>query len=278
MSMLTTTLDGLWVLQALTGWEVLAPELGLRPHFPRMEAKELALAHPAAAELRSVGALGDDDAVDHVIAEWLAVLGRRELALLIYQYDNGSGIGERHLLTRFARWWVSLKRHEATVEMSGIGEATTEESAASLIGCYLQQRWGAAEPADFRPLTLSVERLVEAARCTESTRPPLGDGYFDREQAAILTLAADCSRSTQRTVVALQSCGGGALASSDFGAGAVTVIDTPRGRVLAEHLHRDGTSWLLLGPASQSSIMRAVVRMLRRLPAQETWHTYRKVV
>ncbi|HOB50942.1 MAG TPA: ESX secretion-associated protein EspG, partial [Mycobacterium sp.] len=35
--MLTTSIDGLWVLQVLTGIEVVAPELGLRPHLPSIE-------------------------------------------------------------------------------------------------------------------------------------------------------------------------------------------------------------------------------------------------
>ena len=41
--MLTTTLDGLWVLQVLSGIEVLAPELGLRPILPSLETAQLAL-------------------------------------------------------------------------------------------------------------------------------------------------------------------------------------------------------------------------------------------
>ena len=38
--MLTTTVDGLWVLQVLSGIEVMAPELGLRPHLPSVESAE----------------------------------------------------------------------------------------------------------------------------------------------------------------------------------------------------------------------------------------------
>ena len=50
---LTTTLDGLWVLQVLSGIESLAPELGLRPVLPSAEPRESALAHPIAAELQA---------------------------------------------------------------------------------------------------------------------------------------------------------------------------------------------------------------------------------
>lgn len=48
-------LEGLWVLQVLTGIEVTAPEMGLRPHLPSVEPKHKALAHPVTAELRAAG-------------------------------------------------------------------------------------------------------------------------------------------------------------------------------------------------------------------------------
>lgn len=53
--MLTTTVDGLWVLQAVTGVEQTCPELGLRPLLPRLDTAERALRHPVAAELMAVG-------------------------------------------------------------------------------------------------------------------------------------------------------------------------------------------------------------------------------
>ena len=81
---LTTTLDGLWVLQVLSGIESLAPELGLRPVLPSAEPRESALAHPIAAELQAAGAISADGTVDPVIVEWLTVLSRRDVALLMY--------------------------------------------------------------------------------------------------------------------------------------------------------------------------------------------------
>lgn len=266
------------MLQVLAGREVLGPELGLRPHLPTMEPKDCALTHPATEELRSVGALGDDDTVDDVIAEWLAVLSRREVALLFHRYEHDSGIGERHLLARFAQWWVSLKRCASAVHVSGIGAATTEEAAASLVGSYVEREYGALNAAEFRPLTLSADRLIEAVRRTGSSEDALSGLNLDCEQAAILTLAADSSRSTQLSVVALQSGAELAPQRSQIGPDGITIIDTPRGRVLSEHRSEDGTGWLVLCPGSHQSIARAVVRMMRQLPARETWYSYRKVI
>ena len=59
--MLTTTIDGLWVLQVLTGLEALAPELGLRPILPSVETAQTALAHPVTADLRAAGVIDESD-------------------------------------------------------------------------------------------------------------------------------------------------------------------------------------------------------------------------
>ena len=87
--MLTTTIDGLWVLQVLTGIEVLAPELGLRPILPSVETPQMALAHPIAAELRDVGVIDEAGQVDATVREWLTVLARRDVALMIHVSTPG---------------------------------------------------------------------------------------------------------------------------------------------------------------------------------------------
>ena len=53
--MLTTTVDGLWVLQALTGVEQTCPELGLRPMLPRLDTPERAKGHPGDHKLVAAG-------------------------------------------------------------------------------------------------------------------------------------------------------------------------------------------------------------------------------
>ena len=79
--MLTTTVDGLWVLQAVTGIEQTCPELGLRPLLPRLDTPERALQHPVAAELIAAGALDPAGNADPMIREWLTVLLRRDLVM-----------------------------------------------------------------------------------------------------------------------------------------------------------------------------------------------------
>ncbi len=59
---------------------------------------------------------------------------------------------------------------------------------------------------------------------------------------------------------------------------AVTIIDTPEGRIVAEHEPSGGKKWMILAPGTTSNITAAVTRMMRRLPANDEWFSYRKVV
>lgn len=277
--MLTTTLDGLWVLQVLTGLEVLAPEIGLRPHLPSVENSRMALAHPVAAELRAAGVIADDGAVDATVLEWLTVLSRRDAALLVYGHiQGGAQTPARILLARFAQWWVALERRGIEVTLSGVGVATTESSANELINSQIERLCGQMSPARLRPVSLPIDLVLETVGDTGRLRSLLVNQRLDVEQIATLTLAADNDCSAQASMVAIQSGVRGEVARTHIGPGAVTIIDTMQGRLVSEHLSHCGSSWLMIGPGSRSAIGGSVQRMLRRLPAEKDWHSFRKAV
>jgi EspG family len=58
----------------------------------------------------------------------------------------------------------------------------------------------------------------------------------------------------------------------------VTIIDSPEGRLVAEHVPAAGKNWMVIAPGTTSNIAAAVNQMARRLPANEEWYSYRKVV
>lgn len=277
--MLTTTVDGLWVLQVLTGIEVVAPELGLRPHLPSVEAPEMALTHPAAGELRSTGVIGANGDVDHAVAEWLTVLARRDLALLLRVQTPGHAHElDQVLLARFARWWVVLERFGSTVRLSAAGTATTEQSAGLVIGGQIDRLCGQLPPAEIRPLTLDADQLISAVEGRDGLDRALRQQRLSDDQVRALVVAGDPERSAQVSIVAIQSGVAGTGGRTHIGSGAVTVIDSPAGRLIVEHTKRDGRSWMIAAPGSNSNIAAAVQKMLRRLPAQDNWHSYRKAV
>jgi hypothetical protein len=277
---LTTTVDGLWVLQILTGIETLAPELGLRSIRPSVETRHAALAHPIVGELRAAGVLDESDNVDGTVVEWLTVLARRDVALLISMRtpDNGDQLTGA-LLARFAEWWVVVERSEDLVRIGGAGTSTAEGAANAVIRAQIERICGSNTPARLRPVTLDADALQEKATSRQALDAFLASQRLDTDQLQILKMAADVEQSAQAGIVAVQS--GLALAGptrTHVEQSAVTIIDTPEGRIIAEHEPSAGKKWMILAPGTTSNITAAVNRMMRRLPANEEWYSYRKVV
>jgi hypothetical protein len=276
--MLTTTVDGLWVLQAVTGVEQTCPELGLRPLLPRLDTPERALRHPVVADLVAAGALDESGNADPMIREWLTVLLRRDLGLLVSMGVPGRE-PTRAAICRFATWWVVLERHGNLVRLYPAGTAGDESGASELVVGQIERLCGVAEAAPLRPVTLDTERLLESVRDTASLRSFLLSQHLDVDQLQMVTMATDPARSAHATIVALQAgIGADEMARIVVGDCAVTIVDTPAGRVCVESVTSGRRRYQVLSPGSRSDIGGAVQRLIRRLPAGEEWYSYRRVV
>lgn len=277
--MLTTTVDGLWVLQVLSGIESLAPELALRPYLPSGESARMALSHPIAEELRAAGAITADNSLDETLLEWLTVISRRDIALLIaVQTPSENCVPDRILLARFAHWWVALEVSGITIRLSAVGTATDHCDARQVIDSQIERLCGTLQPAAFRPISLESSTLLKNVHDRPSLHAVLSQQRLDPEQLEILMNASDIEHAAQASVIAIQSGIAGEPSRTQIDAGSVTIIDTANGRVVAEHTHHAGKTWLVLSPGSRRAIADAVATMLRRLPAQDEWHSLRKVV
>jgi hypothetical protein len=281
-NVLTTTVDGLWVLQVLTGIEVVAPELGLRPHLPSVESKRLALGHPVTAELRAVGAIDGADNVDRSVVEWLTVLSRRDIALVVQFGTPGDDEPARVLLARFAQWWVVMERSADLVRIGGAGTASTEGSASALLNAEIERLCGTNAPAALRPVTVDADVMRTAATSQEGLRRFWASRGLEAEQVQMLALAADPDRSAQASIVAIQSgVDAGRPTRTYIDPGVVAIIDTPEGRLVAEHTYTGGSGgkkWMIIAPGTKSNVGSALNHMMRRLPADQKWYSYRKVV
>ena len=277
--MLTTTLDGLWVLQVLSGIEVLAPELGLRPHLPRIETRQSALAHPVAVELAGAGVINSAGVVDDTVLEWLTVLSRRDIALLLHTREAGDSCSPtRALLARFAQWWVAIERSENLIRLSGVGTATSEQSAGVAIMGQIDRLCGQMPASVMRPVSIRTDEMIAAVGDMTTLRNYLREKRFDPEQIRSLTLAAQAERSRQTSIVAIQSGVGMTSGRAHIDAGAITVIDTPEGRLLTEHVTHEGRPWMVVAPGSADALIVAVQKLMRRLPARQDWYSHRKAV
>lgn len=277
--MLTTTLDGLWALQVLSGIEVLAPELGLRPHLPSVEPKQMALQHPVAAELLAAGVIDESGAVDSTVLEWLTVLSRRDVGLIMYFRIPDDDEPPRVLLARFAQWWVALERSADIVRISGAGIASNEGSANSALNAQIERLCGTNSPAALRPVTLDPEAMRSAATSREELREFFCTQDLEPDQLHMLELAADPERSAQASIVAIQAgVNTGRPTRTFIERGGVTIIDTPEGRLVVEQVRAAGKQWMIVAPGTKSHIASAINHMLRRLPSDQEWYSYRKVV
>jgi len=277
---LTTTVDGLWVLQVLTGIEVLAPELGLRPHLPSVETAQLALSHPVAAELQSEGVIDESGVVDIAVVEWLTVLARRDVALLMQVRTPGAATTpDRVILARFAQWWVAMERSGDVVRIRGAGTADAEGAANVLVSSQIERLCGTERPAKLRPVTLDADTLLAGVNDQKTLRWNLIGQQLEADQLQLLLMAADPEKSAQASIVAMQSgVETGRATRTHVEQSVVTVIDTPEGRVVAEQTPRDGKRWMIVAPGTSSNIAQAVHHMLWRLPAEQEWFSHRKVV
>jgi hypothetical protein len=277
---LTTTVDGAWALQVLTGIEVLAPELGLRPILPSFETTEKALKHPIVEDLRAAGVIDASNNVDAAVVEWLTVVARRDVALLfqVHTADEKVPPGQA-LLARFAQWWVVLERSEDLVRISAAGTATAEGEAKAVLNRQVTRLCGEFPQAPLRPVTFDVDTLLANVTNEGSLQRFLASRSLDADQVRILKAAADPKQSGRTSIVALQSgIETGEPTRTHIEQSVVTIIDTPEGRLLAEHVPSDGKKWMVLAPGTATNIASAIDQMVRRLPASEEWFSHRKAV
>lgn len=277
--MLETTVDGLWVLQALTKIERTCPELGLRPLIPRLDTPEEARRHPMAAELAAIGAVGADGVVDSMITEWLTVISRRDMALVVSINAPGRE-PTRVSISRFATWWVVMERNDVMVRLYPAGAASDEATASELVVGQIEQLCGVSAAAQLRPATLDTARLLEGVRDRDSLRAFLFSQGLDSAQIQILSSAADRERCAHADIVAVQAgIGPQEMGRLTVGDCAVSLIDTDQGRICAENVvGGDGRRYQVLSPGTRSDIAGAVHRLIRALPAGEQWYAHRRVV
>lgn len=267
------------MLQVLTGIETLAPELGLRPILPSVESKRQALAHPITADLRSAGVVDDAGAVDSAVVEWLTVLGRRDVALVVHLLRPDGDAPARAVIARFAQWWVVIERSAGLIRIGGAGTAGAEGAATGVITAQIDRLCGALPAAPLRPVTLDAQAFQTAVTDRETLRAFLVNQGLDIDQLQLIMLAGDLRRSAQASIAAVQTgVETGQPARTHVGHTAVTILDTVEGRLLAEQVVSAGKVWLVVSPGTASNTATAVNRMLRQLPADQEWYSYRKVV
>lgn len=137
----------------------------------------------------AVGALDQAGNADPMVREWLTVLLRRDLGLLVTIGVPG-GEPTRAAICRFATWWVVLERHGNLVRLYPAGTASDEAGAGELVVGQVERLCGVAEAAPLRPVTVDADELLHAVRDAGTLRSYLLSQRLDVDQLQMVTMAA----------------------------------------------------------------------------------------
>ena len=251
---LTTTCEGLWVLQALCGVETLPSALLVRPFIADGGPP---LGHPGIEVLREAGAIVGED-VHPQIRVWLEALGSPDIELDCTITRRGADL--RVAIARRDGITVAATRHEDDITIENIGAVP---SMRALLARLLPVCGPEVAPADFNPIMVSSADLMEGMagvmRGDHTPAVALGRLGLDPTQRRIVA-AATQEPDMQMAIAVVRHDGSG----DHVGIAAVAVIDTSEGRVVNGPVRGDnGAWWTMITPGNLDAGGRALDALLR---------------
>jgi hypothetical protein len=279
---LTTTANGVWVLQALLGVETLPIALRLRPFIPSLfeesvlvqtTAGPIPLAQTAEyASLVAAGVIDSAGAVDDTVRDWMTVLGRaeRQVVLVIRRPDPKTAgtqsptVEERVLVVcRHRRWMAMAARDGDEVVIDAVGESDQPAGQVELICNTVLPGFGEAVAADVEGVNVPAELIYS----TLSSAAPHGRGALAAALARlglqpglteVLTAAARCDESAMAVVSVIDSG-----VAEHVHPRVLTVADTEYGRVaITTSAGADGKEWMTIWPATVAGLRDELTTLL----------------
>ncbi len=178
--MLTTSVEGLWVLQALLGVESMPVALHLKPFIPSAHGSLIVETDTGTAplaqtaqyhDLLAAGVIDKAGRVDEVVRDWMKVLGRpdREVVLVIRRpsgQDTGGGaptVSERVMVVCLHRRWMAMAARDGReIVIGGVGEAQDPDRQIELMCAVLVPAFGESAPADIDGVNVQMDALLAA--------------------------------------------------------------------------------------------------------------------
>jgi EspG family len=264
VSVLETTCEGVWLLQALCGVETLPAVLMLRPY---VAAAGPPVGHPGVSVLRNAGVLIDDHTVHPRIAEWIGVLGAPDVELCGGIRRAGDFPDPPDYLqlavARRDDLHVAASRHQEDVTIEELGQVG---SLRELVARILPLCGPPVEPVGFEPVTVPSQALVEGfGRVVGGEHTPavaLGGLGLSAPQRQVLMRAADQPLTELSLGVVQHDSRGDHVANA-----AVTVTDTIEGRIVTGPVRsEDGTWWTRISPGTTDAVARSLRALVATLP------------
>jgi hypothetical protein len=268
---LTTTVSGLWTLQALLGVETMPAVLRIKPFIPSVHESLIVETTAGPLPLNRTGEYlglveaGVIDAsghVDDVVRDWMTVLGRpgRQVVLSIRRpagEEQGTPIVHERIVVvcRHRRWMAMAARDGDEVVVDAVGEADSPDEQVQLMCAPLLAALGQAPPAPIEGVNLPADLLAStlahtAANGRDAIAAAMGRLGLQPAQAEVLTAATRPDESAM-AVFAVVDHG----ISHRVHPRVLTVADTDYGRIsMTTTVAADGKTWMSVWPASNAAL------------------------
>jgi hypothetical protein len=273
---LTTTVEGVWALQAMLGIESMPTALRLKPYIPSVHqdlvvettAGPLPLQQTAEyLSLVQAGVIDTQGRVDDIVRDWMTVIGRadRQVMLVVRrpagEITHGDGtttptVHERVLVVcRHKRWMAMVARDGDEMVVDAVGESDDPATQVALMSHTVLAAFGDAPAADIEGVNVPADLLQtamerSAGQGREAMITALGRLGLQPAQAEIVAAAARHDESAMAVVSVIDRG-----ISTTVHDRVLTVADTEYGRVsMTTTLSPDGKKWMSIWPAHHAAL------------------------
>ena len=273
--MLSTTVGGVWVLQALLGVESMPAALRLKPFIPSAHGEGIVETDQGPRLLSETGeylALVDAGvidragAVDEMVRDWMTVIGRAERqAVLTVRHpvpdpaqDGPDAAGRTLVLCRHRRWMAMAARDGDAMVIGPVGESEDPAEQAELMCRTLIPALGEAAPADIEGVNVPADQVIQAMQAAAPYGPEAVTAALSRLGLPPATVHAviaahDSSAAAMAVVSVLDRVGTERRLVAH--PRVLTVADTASGRLsFSTTTAADGRRWMSIWPATTEAL------------------------
>ena len=291
MADLTTTPNGIWILQALLGVEKMPTALRLRPFIPSVDgdgtvATEIGqVPWSQTAEYNSLLAAGVVDQhgrVDDAVRDWMAVVGRpqREVLVVIRRpkpldgpipdgEDPPALIDERVMsICQRDRWLAMIARSRDEIVLAPLGEAARSDEQVDLICDTVLHAFShgdAAAISGFNVPSAALQKALDdnVPKGRTMLAAALARLGLSPDQVAVLSAATSLDESAMAVVTVIDHG-----VQDHFHEDGVSVIDSELGRITISYTTGpDGTRWTSVWPTSAQALRQDLAKLLNSTKA-----------
>lgn len=271
--MLSTTVGGVWALQALLGVETMPATLRLKPFIPSIHASLMVettqgtvpLSKTAEyAALMQAGVVDAAGTVDEMVRDWFTVLGRpdREVVLSIRRPaprsdDPAARVTEDRVMviSQHRRWMAMAARDGNDMVVAPVGESDDAAERVEMMCQTLIPALGEAEPADIEGANVLAD-MVQAVMDNAAPHGPAavtaGLARLGLAPATVEAMAATQQLDSSAMAVVTILDHGRTLQAVPR---VLTVADTDLGRLtFSTSTGADGKKWLSIWPGTAAGI------------------------